>query len=154
MTEIHAMREADFPSVWSLVKDSKVLDIHTPYTYWVQLHARPALMYVAEHEGEIVGFISGLAHIRREGEVFVWQIGVCEEFRHQGIGTALMDAMYRKAKEAGFSSMSLTVTEDNLPSKAMFEKFALSLGSQLIEAGSTGTMGNNMKNEIIFEMAI
>jgi L-2,4-diaminobutyric acid acetyltransferase len=154
MTLIRLMTESDFPAVWEIVKDSKILDIHTPYTYWAQLNMFPTLMFVAESNSEIVGFVSGIGHFRKDSEAFIWQIGVSEKCRRQGVGMALLSRFREVAKDHGFTRLSLTIADDNPGSKMAFEKFAKAVGSQMVTTGATGTFQDHMKNEVIYEIDI
>lgn len=50
-------------------------------------------------------------------------MGVIEGFREQGVGEALMKAALDRAREAGLTRVELTVREDNLRAKKLYEKF-------------------------------
>ena len=49
-------------------------------------------------------------------------MGVIDGFRGKGIGIALMRAALSRAQEAGLTRVELTVREDNLRAKALYEK--------------------------------
>ena len=49
-------------------------------------------------------------------------MGIVEGFREQGIGDAPMRATLARAREIGLTRMELTVREDNLRAKALYEK--------------------------------
>ena len=71
---------------------------------------------VAETNGKIVGavwvrIINDYGHIDDETPSFA--ISLYEEYRHLGIGTALMKAMLRLLKEKGYRQTSLSVQKAN-----------------------------------------
>ena len=49
-------------------------------------------------------------------------MGIVEGFRGRGIGSALIRATLERAKAVGFTRVELTVREDNLRAKALYEK--------------------------------
>lgn len=49
-------------------------------------------------------------------------VTVLKSFWHQGIGTALMNACIRCAREAGYSQLELTVVAENENAVAMYQK--------------------------------
>jgi ribosomal protein S18 acetylase RimI-like enzyme len=58
------------------------------------------IFLVAEQEGSVVGFVFGYLLPRRhreEAELFVYELGVEEPYRRQGIATALMRELLRRA---------------------------------------------------------
>ena len=80
--------------------------------------------FVALADGDIVGWCD-ISSLHRP--VFlhagVLGIGVLAAYRNQGIGTALMQAALEKARNIGLTRVELTVRENNLQAKALYEKF-------------------------------
>ena len=56
-----------------------------------------------------------------EGSFFLNSLAVAAEYRRQGIGTKLMEITKQKAKERGFSSLSLTVWADNSDAISLYQ---------------------------------
>jgi RimJ/RimL family protein N-acetyltransferase len=79
--------------------------------------------FVAFAGGRVVGWCD-ISPMVRETMTHggVLGIGVIEGYRHGGIGTALMRAALARAKEIGLTRVELTVREDNLRAKALYEK--------------------------------
>ncbi len=57
---------------------------------------------------------------RRRAEVLLYEIGVNEAFQRLGIGTALVDAVKRWAKEVGADEMWVLTERDNAAAMALY----------------------------------
>ncbi len=80
--------------------------------------------FVAEVKGKIVGAVwvrimNDYGHMDDETPSFA--ISLYEEYRHLGIGTALMREMLRHLKEKGYKQASLSVQKENY-AVAMYRK--------------------------------
>jgi len=89
-------------------------------------HGR-ALIFVAEHQGEVIGYGScndqraGLLHARGfTGEVS--ELYVLSKAQRQGAGTQLMAAMARALVERGHRGYSLWVVEQNAAARQFYER--------------------------------
>ena len=74
--------------------------------------------YVAEHEGEEIGFVYGYVLERAYGkgpELFVYELGVDEPYRRQGLGRALMEAIL-----AGHEAAFVLTEPDNDAANALY----------------------------------
>jgi RimJ/RimL family protein N-acetyltransferase len=79
--------------------------------------------FVALVGGQVVGWCDVFPEKRETmAHGGVLGMGVIDGFRGKGIGIALMRAALSRAKEAGLSRVELTVREDNLRAKALYEK--------------------------------
>jgi diamine N-acetyltransferase len=83
---------------------------------------------VAEMDGKIVGHIYGAIVERAESEfnhpqasIYIHQIGVDEEARHRGVGSALMSFMRDRALTLGLSAMYVDHWAFNERAAAFFE---------------------------------
>ncbi len=65
--------------------------------------------------GRAVGFVSGveLTHPDKGTEMFLYELGVAPDVRHGGIGTALVRAFARLARERGCYGMWVLTDVDN-----------------------------------------
>ena len=86
-----------------------------------------ALTFVAEHQGEVIGYGScndqraGLLHARGfTGEVS--ELYVLRKAQRQGAGSRLMAAMARALFERGHRGYSLWVVEQNAPARQFYER--------------------------------
>jgi ribosomal protein S18 acetylase RimI-like enzyme len=71
-----------------------------------------ALAYV---DGRPVGFISGVetTHPDKGTEMFLYELGVDDEFRRRGIGRSLVRALAERAQELGCVGMWVATEPDN-----------------------------------------
>ncbi len=88
--------------------------------------------FVAEAEERIVGAVwvrimNDYGHVDDETPSFA--ISLYEEYRHLGIGTALMEAMLRLLKDKGYKQASLSVQKANY-AVAMYEKVGFEIADE------------------------
>ena len=91
---------------------------------WVRNNIRKGFpQMVALVEGRVVGWCD-VSPMERETLAHggVLGMGVIDGFRGKGIGLALMLATLERAKAGGLTRVELTVREDNLRAKALYEK--------------------------------
>ena len=82
---------------------------------------------VAERNGEIVGFLLGEIQKRppvfiSAREAYVDSIGVLECYRRQGIGTMMLDAFAKWARERAMPYIMLSVAVENDAAMHLYEK--------------------------------
>src|SRR3989442_13195565 len=60
-------------------------------------------LFLAHADGEPVGFVSGveMTHPDKGTEMFLYELGVSEDHRQRGIGSALVTALRDLAREKG-----------------------------------------------------
>ena len=125
--------------MWKLVRDSGVLDVNSPYCYLILCKSFAETCLVAEQDGEVVGFVTGYRPPGSSNVYFLWQIGVAEGARGQGLGTAMVLSLLERDSCRDVSHLEATVTPSNLPSKRLFQSVARRLQSQLVEHPCFGT---------------
>ena len=91
---------------------------------WVRGNIRKGHpQFVALVEARIVGWCDVFPEKRETmAHGAVLGMGIIEGYRGKGIGIALMRATLDRAKKAGFTRVELTVREDNLRAKSLYEK--------------------------------
>jgi GNAT superfamily N-acetyltransferase len=114
------------------------LSIEARAAAWVQIMREPAtagatVIYLAEHEGTIIGFGScgaqrteGLKDKGYDGEVSA--IYVLREFQKRGIGTHLFRAISSHLTRSGICAAALWVLRDNLSARRFYAR----LGGKVI----------------------
>jgi ribosomal protein S18 acetylase RimI-like enzyme len=72
-------------------------------------------MLIAYADAEPAGFVSGveMTHPDKGTEMFIYELGVGEAHRRQGIATALVEALEHLARERGCYGMWVLCDEDN-----------------------------------------
>jgi GNAT superfamily N-acetyltransferase len=90
---------------------------------WRDRLTRDIRVYIADLDGEIVGFISGGA-IREPVQTYdaeLYAIYLLEQAQRQGVGTALLKTLAESLSSNGFTSMIVWVLEKN-PSRHFYER--------------------------------
>jgi ribosomal protein S18 acetylase RimI-like enzyme len=70
---------------------------------------------IAYSDGEPAGFVSGveMTHPDKGTEMFLYELGVGDPFRRQGVATALVEALKDLAHEKGCYAMWVLCDDDN-----------------------------------------
>ncbi|TDD75012.1 diaminobutyrate acetyltransferase [Actinomadura darangshiensis] len=124
----------DGPGIWRLARDSRVLDVNSPYSYTLWCRDFPDSSVVARDGAEPCGFITGYVRPARPDTFFVWQVAVDHDHRGQGLARRMLDHLADRLAPRGHRYMEATVTPDNSASTAMFESFARSRGCELVRS--------------------
>lgn len=120
-------RLEDGRHLWRIARDSKTLDLNSPYSYVLWCRDFAATSVVARADGEIRGFVTGFDRPERPGTLFVWQVAVDAAWR----GRALAGRMLANLADRGFRYVEATVTPDNTASDRLFAAFARDRGAEL-----------------------
>ncbi|GAB3792298.1 diaminobutyrate acetyltransferase [Virgibacillus kimchii] len=124
-TDFHFRKptKEDGAAVWELIKDTKVLDLNSSYSYimWCEIFAETSI--VAEREGKTVGFISGFINPNNPGSLFIWQVAVNASERGRGLATKMLrQLLHRTAEDVQY--VEATVSPSNKPSQSLFKGLA------------------------------
>ncbi|WP_374073242.1 N-acetyltransferase family protein [Bdellovibrio bacteriovorus] len=87
----------------------------------------PMFALVAEKEGQILGLVHYLFHRNTamvEDVCYLQDLFTVESARGQGVGRALIEAVYLRAKEAGSSRVYWQTHETNVVAKKLYDKIA------------------------------
>lgn len=87
------------------------------------------LVYIYKINGEFIG--EGALVLRTddpdytipEKRVYVSRMIVRKDYRNRGIGSEILEFLIRKAKEMGFSEMTIGVDKDNVNALHLYRKF-------------------------------
>lgn len=114
----------DGARVWELVRDSGALDLNSTYLYLLLCSTFSDTTLVAEGEDGLLGFVAAFIPPRQPDTVFVWQVGVSDAARGQGLGRRLLDELVTAPACANVRAMEATVSPSNKASDALFRSFA------------------------------
>ena len=96
--------------------------------FYVRNFAQGCIAYIAEIEGEAVGYFFGQFAYREEGlftyarsRFHIDQMSVKDGYRKQGIGKALMDKAFEIAREAKVKQVTLSVWTFNSGAIAFYD---------------------------------
>lgn len=120
---------ADGAALHDLVDRCPPLDHNSRYCNLLQVSHFRDTAIVAEHEGDLCGFVSGYRIPEREDVLFVWQVGVSPEGRGQGLAPRMLLELIGRVN--GVRYLETTVTPDNEASAAVFEKVANALDAPI-----------------------
>ncbi|MFB9909113.1 GNAT family N-acetyltransferase [Allokutzneria oryzae] len=121
------MRLDHLPGVLAL--GNRVFDVTAmPYTSWslssvaVHLDAQPSACWVAESDGEVVGFVLGsLSYDEREDWGYLEWIAVDPEHQGQGLASRLLDACCGALFDAGATRIVTDVEATNTASATLMQ---------------------------------
>lgn len=127
-------RPEDAAGLWCLVRDGGSLDLNSPYVYLLICtdHAATSVVAADEHD-EPVGFVAAYRPPPDPDAAFVWQIGVAERARGQGLGKRSLKAMLSREANRDAQELTATVTPDNQASLALFRSLAGDLSAEVEE---------------------
>ncbi len=110
--------------MYQLVKESKVLDVNSPYSYlmWGKYFNKTSI--IVEKDNEMIGFITGFLQPKTPDTLFIWQIAVDPAYRGKGFASALIKNLLRRLESNGVRFLEATVTPSNLPSNNLFKRIA------------------------------
>lgn len=111
------------------IKNNLISDFDNFWTYQIlkeELESENSSYLVARMNNEIVGF-AGIKVVLDEADIM--NIVIKKNYRNQGIGTLLLESLISLAKRLNLNSLSLEVSEKNLPAIHLYQKFGFeSLG--------------------------
>lgn len=124
----------DGPAITALIAASPPLDPNSAYCNLLQCSDFAGTCVVAEHEGRVVGWISGYRPPSHPERFFVWQVAVDSSARGCGLGGHMLDWLIAQPAAQGATSLTTTITEDNPASWGLFTAFARRHGASLMKS--------------------
>lgn len=92
--------------------------------FYMGLLAEDAPYFVALADSKVVGWCDVLSLMgESRSHIGALGMGLLTEYRRQGLGTRLLQAAIEKSWQKGLTRLELTVRDDNLNAKALYEKF-------------------------------
>ncbi|ADI01344.1 ribosomal protein S18-alanine N-acetyltransferase [Syntrophothermus lipocalidus] len=107
LDQVMSIEEVSFPTPWS--RES----------YEGEMQNRLAHYIVGDHEGQVVGY-AGIWLIIDEGHIT--NVAVHPDWRGQGVGEILLNALIALAMIRGVQRMTLEVRPSNLPALRLYRK--------------------------------
>ncbi len=123
----------DGAAMWDIVREGGVLDENSSYAYIMFCERFADTCVVAEHEGEVVGFVTAFRPPRDPDVIFVWQIGVHSKMRGQGLAGRILQFLVDRDACVGVRYMETNITPDNVASQRLFRSFARHMGHARVE---------------------
>jgi len=153
--KIRNVNTQDAPTLRKLASLCPPLDLHTPYTYWLLTFMYSDTCFILEIDDKPVGFITS---VYSKKSLFIWQIGILPEYRHQGLSSALLKQVFTKADGLGISKVNVSITEDNQASNKSFETFCKKNGFFMETVGIAEVtdliIPEFKETEVVFEISL
>jgi len=115
---------SDGPSITSLIARCPPLDANSAYCNLLQCTHFAESCVVAEHRGEVAGWVSGYRPPSEPESFFVWQVAVSPAARGHRLAGRMIEALLERPAAAGVTHLITTVTDDNHASWALFKGLA------------------------------
>jgi L-2,4-diaminobutyric acid acetyltransferase len=121
---IESPTKADGAALWRIARDSRKLDLNSPYAYLLWCHDFADSSVVAKVEGQPVGFVIAYRKQTAADTAVVWQVAVEPAYRGKGLAGALLEELFSKLVGEGVRYLETTITPDNEASIQLFSSFA------------------------------
>lgn len=119
---------SDAAMMWNLLIAAG-LDRNSPYAYLLVCSDFAATSLVADDGEGLVGAVAAYRPPPRPQAVFVWQVGVADRARGQGLARRMLHEVLALPANADATELTATVTPDNEPSLRLFRGLARDLGT-------------------------
>ncbi|MEZ5498288.1 MAG: diaminobutyrate acetyltransferase [Steroidobacteraceae bacterium] len=121
----------DCAAVYELVSQCPPLDINSRYLYALQCSDFADSCILARAGDGLVGWVSGHRLPADESVLFIWQVAVRADARGQRLGPRLVQGLLDRQSNIQVRTLHATVTADNGPSRAMFQRIAQQLDAPI-----------------------
>lgn len=128
-----------------LAKMCKPLDVHTPYTYWVMCNFFGDGCFILQDGSKPIGYIMTLT---KENTLFIWQIGITEEYQGQNYSSNLLAAVEQYAREKKLTKMQVSIAPTNANSYHAFHRYC---HHRNIPISNIGSVDINIPTENFYE---
>lgn len=128
------MREpnlADGAAVWELIKNTKILDVNSSYSYLLWCSHFNETSVVIEADDKIIGFVSGFIKPTDKQRLFIWQVAVAEAGRGQGLATKMLHHLLEREGLEDIHYIETTISPSNIPSQRLFQSLARDLKTNI-----------------------
>lgn len=122
---------SDGTELWRLARDSRTLDVNSPYSYLLWCRDFASTSVVARMSGDLAGFTTGYFRPDAADTLVVWQIAVASQHRGHGVARRMLDHLSNRMTSQGCRYIEATVTPDNTASSRLFGSFARDRGAPL-----------------------
>jgi len=122
---------ADGAAIHQLVERIGTLDRNSCYLYLLLSAEFTDTCVVAEAEGGLLGFATGLRPPRRPASIFLWQVGVDPAGQGRGLGKRLVSALLEAPGARDATVLETTIAPSNRASRALFQAIARERGAEI-----------------------
>jgi L-2,4-diaminobutyric acid acetyltransferase len=111
-------------AIHQLIQHSPPLDLNSSYSYYLLTRHFADTCVVAEHHGQLVGFVSAYVRPDAPDTLFVWQVVVAPSQRGQGLARLMLSSLLARPECRAVDYVESTINPSNLASRRLFERFA------------------------------
>ena len=122
--DIRPIKEQDLEGIMELVEKTELLTLERAGIYWMFWHSFRDTCFVAVEKENPIGIILGYLDQADQTAGYTHELGVDQNYRGKGIGTALLTAFEDKIKQERRTKVSL----NTLPENENARKFYLNRG--------------------------
>lgn len=130
---LHEPTKEDGDPLNLFIRVNPPLDMNSTYCNVLSCHHFSETCIVAKKDGRIIGYVTGYRLPKDPSVYFLWQVGVGEEGRGQGLAGRMIQAILSRESCRGVKELQTTVTKSNQPSRKMFAGFAKREGAEMTE---------------------
>ncbi len=147
-------KKDDGKKFYKLVENSKVLDLNSEYLYLLQSTHFETTCSVAEHAGEIIGFVSGYRIPQKPNTLFIWQVAVDERYRGNNLAKILLMNILKRKENLDLQFINTTVSPSNKSSIRVFEKLTEELKTKIVNRSffEKEDFTNSHEEEVLYEI--
>ena len=150
--------KADGFAIHQLIAKSPPLDLNSVYSYYLLSDHFRETCVIAEHEGEVAGFLSAYRVPAHPDILFVWQVVVSGAMRGKRVAWRMLASLLERFHPGEISYVEATVNPSNKASRGLFERLAKEQGTLLeernyLEASAFGTTESH-ESEILLRIPL
>ena len=119
MITVTNMTSSDVPDIAALEKVCFALP-WSEQAFYDELDNKLARYFVAKSGGKVVGY-AGVWSVSGEGGIT--NVAVHPDYRRQGIGSMLIEAMIKSARAEKLDLLTLEVRKSNIAAQGLYEKY-------------------------------
>ena len=124
----------DGKAVQDLVASCATLDDNSLYCNFLQCTHFADTSVVAEHDGTVLGWISGYCPPAEPATLFIWQVAVHGDARGSGLARKMLFSLLERDSLGHIRHLKTTITPGNDASRALFRSLAGTVGAPIVEA--------------------
>ncbi|WP_394361454.1 diaminobutyrate acetyltransferase [Amycolatopsis sp. SB7-3] len=146
----------DAAAVHDLVRRSGRLDVNTRYAYLIWCRDFASTSLLAEHDGRILGFVTGYRPPRDPAVYFAWQSAIDQDRPVPGLAFAMMDEITRRVRADGARTFETTVNPGNRAIIMLIRKLAAEYAGELeiSELFGAAELGDGHDVEMLYRFSI
>ena len=81
--------------------------------------------FICEENDEIIGYTVGFPNTAKEGEFWIYQVGILNQWRGKGIGSKLFAALFKEVRNKGYERIRSHYKFGNEHSANLHAKFGM-----------------------------